>query len=313
MYRIGIDVGGTGIQSGIVTDEGKIIEKVSIKTRIDLPFDEQIRLLAESLKDLIGRAGLQEEDIASIGVGIPGIADANTGDIIKCTNMNWHYLPFRKELQKWINKPVLIDNDANVAALAESVAGVSAGSSSSVFITIGTGIGSGIILNGKIWSGAHGIGGELGHTIIRLDGDECSCGNHGCLERYCAANGLIRMAKENIVSHPDSLILKFVGNDPEKINAKSVIDAARDNDPYAVQVFDYYTSCVAQAIANVINFIDPEIIAIGGGVSKAGSFLLDPIRAKVKDYVLFNTLPMSRIELATLGAEAGIIGAAMLD
>lgn len=313
MYRIGIDVGGTGIQSGIVTDEGKIIEKVSIKTRIDLPFDEQIRLLAESLKDLIGRAGLQEEDIASIGVGIPGIADANTGDIIKCTNMNWHYLPFRKELQKWINKPVLIDNDANVAALAESVAGVSAGSSSSVFITIGTGIGSGIILNGKIWSGAHGIGGELGHTIIRLDGDECSCGNHGCLERYCAANGLIRMAKENIDSHPDSLILKFVGNDPEKINAKSVIDAARDNDPYAVQVFDYYTSCVAQAIANVINFIDPEIIAIGGGVSKAGSFLLDPIRAKVKDYVLFNTLPMSRIELATLGAEAGIIGAAMLD
>lgn len=313
MYRIGIDVGGTGIQSGIVTDEGKIIEKVSIKTRIDLPFDEQIRLLAESLKDLIGRAGLQEEDIASIGVGIPGIADANTGDIIKCTNMNWHYLPFRKELQKWINKPVLIDNDANVAALAESVAGVSAGSSSSVFITIGTGIGSGIILNGKIWSGAHGIGGELGHTIIRLDGDECSCGNHGCLERYCAANGLIRMAKENIASHPDSLILKFVGNDPEKINAKSVIDAARDNDPYAVQVFDYYTSCVAQAIANVINFIDPEIIAIGGGVSKAGSFLLDPIRAKVKDYVLFNTLPMSRIELATLGAEAGIIGAAMLD
>lgn len=313
MYRIGIDVGGTGIQSGIVTDEGKIIEKVSIKTRIDLPFDEQIRLLAESLKDLIGRAGLQEEDIASIGVGIPGIADVNTGDIIKCTNMNWHYLPFRKELQKWINKPVLIDNDANVAALAESVAGVSAGSSSSVFITIGTGIGSGIILNGKIWSGAHGIGGELGHTIIRLDGDECSCGNHGCLERYCAANGLIRMAKENIASHPDSLILKFVGNDPKKINAKSVIDAARDNDPYAVQVFDYYTSCVAQAIANVINFIDPEIIAIGGGVSKAGSFLLDPIRAKVKDYVLFNTLPMSRIELATLGAEAGIIGAAMLD
>lgn len=313
MYRIGIDVGGTGIQSGIVTEDGKIIEKVSIRTQIDLPFEKQIRLLAESLKDLISRAGLQEDDIASIGVGIPGIADAKTGDIIKCTNMNWHNLPFRKELQKWINKPVLIDNDANVAALAESVAGVSAGSSSSVFITIGTGIGSGIILNGKIWSGAHGIGGEFGHTIIRLDGDECTCGNHGCLERYCAANALIRMAKENINAHPDSLILKYVGNDAGKINAKAVIDAARENDAYAVEVYDYYTSCLAQAIANLINFLDPEIIAIGGGVSKAGSFLLDPIREKVSHYVLFDTLPMPKIELAKLGPEAGIIGAAMLD
>lgn len=312
MYRIGIDVGGTGIQSGIVTDEGKIISKTSIKTQIDLPFEEQIRLLAESVKELIRSNGLTEDDIVSVGVGIPGIADEKTGDIIKCTNMNWHYLPFRKEFQKWINKPVLIDNDANVAALAESVAGISAGSSSSVFITIGTGIGSGIILNGRIWSGAHGIGGELGHTIIRLDGDECTCGNHGCLERYCSANALIRMAKENITAHPESLILKAVQNDPEKINAKAVIDAARENDPYASEVFDYYISCVSQAIANVINFIDPEIIAIGGGVSKAGAFLLDAIRDKVPDYVLFNTLTLPRIELATLGPEAGIIGAAML-
>lgn len=312
MFRIGIDIGGTGIQSGIVTDDGRIIEKISIKTRIDLPFEDQIRLLAESLKQLIANAGLSEEDISSVGVGIPGIADATTGDIIKCTNMNWHYLPFRTEFQKWINKPVLIDNDANVAALAESVAGISAGSSSSVFVTIGTGIGSGIILNGKIWSGAHGIGGELGHTIIRLDGDECSCGNHGCLERYCSANALIRMAKEHIGEHPDSVIMKYSQNDPEKINAKIIIDAARENDPYASLVYEYYVSCVAQALANIVNFIDPEIIVIGGGVSKAGSFLLDAIREKVPDYVLFNTLPLPEIKLATLGPEAGIIGAAML-
>lgn len=312
MFRIGIDIGGTGIQSGIVTDDGRIIEKISIKTRIDLPFEDQIRLLAESLKQLIANAGLSEEDISSVGVGIPGIADAKTGDIIKCTNMNWHYLPFRTEFQKWINKPVLIDNDANVAALAESVAGISAGSSSSVFVTIGTGIGSGIILNGKIWSGAHGIGGELGHTIIRLDGDECSCGNHGCLERYCSANALIRMAKEHIGEHPDSVIMKYSQNDPEKINAKIIIDAARENDPYASLVYEYYVSCVAQALANIVNFIDPEIIVIGGGVSKAGSFLLDAIREKVPDYVLFNTLPLPEIKLATLGPEAGIIGAAML-
>lgn len=312
MYRIGIDVGGTGIQSGLVDEKGNILQKVSIPTRLDLSFEDQIAALAESLRNLISVSGVTEDDIHSIGIGIPGIADQTTGIVIKCTNMNWHFLPLRAELQKWINKPVYIDNDANVAALAESVAGVSAGTDSSVFITIGTGIGSGIIINGKIWSGAHGVGGELGHTIIRLDGDECTCGNHGCLERYCSANAIIRMAREKVASVPDTLIMKKAEGDPAKINAKIIFDSARENDPLAVEVFNYYIACVSQAIANVINFFDPEIIVLGGGVSKAGDFLLDAIHREFPQYVLFNSLPLPKVVLATLGADAGIIGAAML-
>ena len=313
MYRIGIDVGGTGIQSGLVDEKGNILQKVSIPTRLDLSFEDQIAALAESLRNLISISGVTEDDILSVGIGIPGIADQTTGIVIKCTNMNWHFLPLRTELQKWINKPVYIDNDANVAALAESVTGVSAGTDSSVFITIGTGIGSGIIINGKIWSGAHGVGGELGHTIIRLDGDECTCGNHGCLERYCSANAIIRMAREKVASVPDTLIMKKAEGDPAKINAKIIFDSARENDPLAVDVFNYYIACVSQAIANVINFFDPEIIVLGGGVSKAGDFLLDAIRREFPQYVLFNSLPLPKVVLATLGADAGIIGAAMLS
>ena len=312
MVRIGVDVGGTGIQMGVVNDAGKIISRDGIPTRIDLPIEEQISQIASCIIRTAAAAGYQPEDIDSVGFGIPGIAN-RTGTIIKCINMNWHYIPFAELFKKHLSCPIFIDNDANVAALAESVAGVSRGTSSSVFLTLGTGIGSGIILNGRIWSGAHGIGGEFGHTIFSLDGNLCTCGNHGCLERYCSANALIRMAREAVPTHPDSLILSSANGDPDKITARTVIDAAREQDPLAVELFDRYTSYLAQAIANVVNFLDPEIIALGGGVSKAGSFLLDPIRAKYKDHVLFRDQPMAPIELAVLGADAGIIGAAMLS
>ena len=312
IYNIGIDVGGTGIQMGIVNEQGTILTRGSITTRLDIPFAEQVKQMAECALDMIRRSEIPVEDIHSVGVGVPGIADQKTGRIIRCTNMNWLDLPFRDEFQKHLKKPVLIDNDANVAALAENVAGVSAGCSSSVFMTLGTGIGSGIVLNGRVWSGAHGIGGELGHTILELDGVPCSCGNHGCLERYCSATAIIRMAREQVLVHPESLILTMAG-DAENINAKTVFDAAKEGDPTAEKIFRKYVRYLSMAIANVTNFLDPEMIVLGGGVSKAGNYLLDAVRAETKEYVLFNMQPMPQIEIARLGAEAGIIGAAMLD
>ena len=207
---------------------------------------------------------------------------------------------------------VLVDNDANVAALAESVAGVSAGTSSSVFITIGTGIGSGIIINGRIWKGCHGIGGELGHVIFDLDGVPCSCGNHGCLERYCSATAIIRMAREAAKLHPDSMLMKLAGNNPSEVTAKTVFDAARQEDPVAVEVYHRFIGYLAQAVASVVNLIDPEVIVLGGGVSKAGSFLLKPLVREFPRYVLFDDQPLPEIKLAVLGSEAGIIGASML-
>lgn len=313
MVRIGIDVGGTGIQIGAVNAENRIIQEQSIPTRTDLSFEDQVGQIASCVLSTVEAAGLSSEDIESVGVGIPGIASAKTGEIIKCTNMNWFHVPFREVFRRVLDKPVFIDNDANVAALAECVAGISAGTSSSVFITIGTGIGSGIILNGKIWSGAHHIGGELGHVTFDLDGVQCSCGNRGCLERYCSATALIRMAREAVSLHPDSLILQSVNNIPSAIEAKTVFDAAKAEDPVALEVYHRYIDCLAQAVASVVNLLDPEIIVLGGGVSKAGSFLLDPLVRKYPQYVLFNDQPLPPVKIATLGSEAGIIGAAMLS
>ncbi len=313
MVRIGVDVGGTGIQIGLVSNDYHIIHESSIPTRTDLTFDEQVRQIADCIVSTVRSAGFTENDIESVGIGIPGIASAKTGEVIKCTNMGWFHVPFRQVFNQYLNKPVHIDNDANVAALAESVAGVSAGTSSSVFITIGTGIGSGIIINGRIWSGAHHIGGELGHVIFSLGGVPCTCGNHGCLERYCSATALIRMAREAVEDHPDSLILRSADMDPSRIEAKTVIDAARAKDPLAVKVYDFYIDCLAQAIGSVINLLDPEVIVLGGGVSKAGSFLLDPITDKYPKYVVFNDQTLPPVKLAVLGSEAGIIGAAMLS
>ena len=313
MVRVGIDVGGTGIQVGVLDEQRNILAEGSIPTCTAIPFSEQVALITECVLGTVTGAGLNADQIESVGAGIPGIANTATGEIIKCPNMGWNHVPFRAEFRKHLDVPIFIDNDANVAALAESVAGVSSGTSSSVFITIGTGIGSGIIINGKIWNGFHGIGGELGHMIFDLNGVPCTCGNHGCLERYCSATALIRMGREAVALHPDSLILKSVGNDITKIEARTVIDAARENDPVAVEVYGRWIDQLAQAVAGVVNLIDPEVIVLGGGVSKAGDFLLDPLRREFRKYVLYNDQPLPDLRIAILGSRAGIIGASMLS
>ena len=313
MYRIGIDVGGTGIKVGVIDEKLKILAEKSIHTCTTIPFPEQVGRIAECVLATAEAAGLRRDQIVSVGVGIPGVSNLATGEVVKCTNMGWYHVPFRDEFRKHLDVPVFIDNDANVAALAESVAGISAGTSSSVFITIGTGIGSGIIINGKIWNGFHGIGGEMGHVIFDLDGVPCTCGNHGCLERYCSATALIRMAREAIADNTDTLMMQMVSNDITKIEARTVIDAARKEDPLANEVYARYINYLAQAVGSIVNLIDPEIIVIGGGVSKAGDFLLDPLCRAFPDYVLYNDQPMPQIKLAVLGSEAGIIGAAMLS
>ena len=313
MIRVGIDIGGTGIKVGLVDENLQLVGEGAIPTRTDISFEEQVEAIARCVIDTAAAAGYRrKEDIASVGVGIPGIANTD-GEVIKCTNMGWFHMPFRTVFRKYLDVPVFLDTDANVAALAESVAGVSAGTSSSVFITIGTGIGSGIIINGKIWNGFHGIGGELGHVILDLNGVPCTCGNRGCLERYCSATALIRMGREAVEGNPDSLILTSVGGDPAKIEARTVIDAARVGDPVAVRVYDEYISYLAQAVASVVNLLDPEVVVVGGGVSKAGDFLMDPLRREYPKYVIFNDQPMPEIKLAVLGSRAGVIGAAMLS
>lgn len=313
MIYIGIDIGGTGIQTGVVDEDGKLLAKDGIVTRTDLPFEEQVKQMTDCALETLKKSGYTLDDLASVGVGVPGVVDPRTGVIPFCTNLGWVNVPLRDTIRKYIDKPIFIDNDATVAGLAESVVGVSAGTHSSVFLTLGTGVGAGIVLGGRVWSGFHGVGSEVGHMIMELDGEPCTCGSNGCLERYTSATAIIRMGREAVAKHPESLIMTLCQGDPAKINAKLVFDAAREGDEQGKKVFRRYVRYLAQAIANVINFLDPEVIVLGGGVSKAGDFLLDAVRAEVPHYLLYKTMPYSRIELARLGPDAGIIGAAMLS
>jgi len=312
MYYIGVDLGGTGIKAGVVNEKGEILSKGSTPTMAERPYQAVIADIATLCKTVAADANIAIEEIEAIGVGVPGICDPKTGIIPKCTNLGWFDVPFVSELQSHIAKPVIVDNDATVAGFAEYIAGVSAGTHSSVFVTLGTGVGGGIIINGRPYSGAHGVGSEIGHMNIAMGGELCTCGNRGCFERYASATSIIRDARRAVAENPESAIMEKCGGDVEKINAKIVIDAAKEGDAVAKQVFDGYVNGLAHGLVNLINVIDPEVIVLGGGVSMAGEFLLNAVREAMKPLIFFKSMPYADVKLATLGADAGIIGAAML-
>ena len=237
MVYIGIDLGGTGIKIGVVDESGAILSQGETPTLAGRPYEDIIADMGRCMLDVMARGGFEEKDIASIGVGIPGVADEKTGHVIFCTNLGWSDVPLRTELQKYLNKPVYIDNDATVAGFAESICGVSAGCHSSVFMTLGTGVGGGIVIGGRPWSGFHGVGSEIGHIPMDIGGEPCSCGNYGCLERYCSATAVIRMGKQMVLQHPDSLMYDLCGGDVSKLTAKMVFDAAKELDDVAMKVF----------------------------------------------------------------------------
>ena len=266
MLYIGVDLGGTGIKAGVVNERGEILSKGSTPTMKERPYQAIIRDIAALCEDVAKQANVAMADIAAIGVGVPGICDPKTGIIPFCTNLGWHEVPFVAEMGKYLPNRVVVDNDATVAGYAESIAGVSKGTKSSVFITLGTGVGGGIVINGKPYSGVHGIGSEIGHMIIKMDGEPCTCGNKGCFERYASATAIIREAKRAVEKHPESAILARCGGDAEKINAKIVIDCAKAGDETAKQVFDEYVKGLAHGIVSLFNVLDPEVIVLGGGV-----------------------------------------------
>ncbi len=311
MYYIGIDLGGTNIAAGVVDETGRICASAETPTLAKRPYNEIIRDMAAVSRKAMEKAGIAEKQIESIGIGIPGVADAD-GNVIFCTNLGWHDIPLRKELQQYINKPVYIDNDATVAGWAEYQAGVSRGTNSSVFLTLGTGVGAGIVINGRIWSGRHGVASELGHITIVKDGVQCTCGKKGCLERYCSATAIIRMAKEASEKQPENAMMASCGGDAEKITAKVVFDAAKAGDAVAAEVYHEYIQYLTIAVNNVVSFLDPDIIVLGGGVSKAGDFLLNALKENMPNYLMYPTLPMPELALASLGNDAGIVGAALL-
>jgi len=311
MNAIGIDLGGTFIKAGVVDETGKILVKGSRPTGVERGHEATIRDMALLSLELVESSGLTLNDIVAVGIGIPGVIN-NEGVVPLLTNLFWHDVPLIERMRSYIDKPIHVANDATVAGFAESIAGVSAGTRSSVFVTLGTGLGGGVVLDGKPFIGSHGVGTEIGHMMLVLGGVPCTCGNRGCWERYASATALIRMGRERMAAEPEGMISREAKGDAENVTAKLVVDCAKAGDPGAKAVFDDYVYYLAAGLANMVNAYDPEVIALGGGVSAAGSFLLDAVRKKLPELIFYKTMPYARVEIATLGNDAGLIGAAML-
>ena len=311
MFAIGIDLGGTFIKAGVVDDAGNILIKGARPTGVERGHEATIRDMAGLSLELVEKCGLTLQDIDSVGIGIPGVID-DRGVVPLLTNLFWHDVKLIERMRAYIDKPVFVANDATVAGFAESIAGVSKGTRSSVFVTLGTGLGGGVVMDGKPFVGSHGVGSEIGHILLVLGGVMCTCGNRGCWERYASATALIRMGRERMSAEPEGMIAREARGDAENVTGKLVVDCAKAGDPGAVAVFGEYVYYLAAGLATLVNVYDPEVIALGGGVSAAGSFLLDAVRKKLPELIFYKTMPYARVELATLGNDAGLIGAALL-
>ena len=312
MYRIGIDLGGTNIAAGLVNEEKRIVDSLSVKTNAPRPVAVVIEDMAELVDALIQRNELSRSEIASVGVGVPCTVNEENGHLEDANNLGWDDEPFLNLLGERLQLPVFFGNDANTAAWAEYCCGDYA-EDSFLMLTIGTGIGGGIILGGKLWAGVNGAAGEFGHLSIKYDGIPCTCGRRGCFEAYGSANALIEQARGQMESHRDSVLWQLCSGDSSRLEAKTVFDGAAAGDTLSEKVLDQYTDYLAEGIASVINLFQPAYLCIGGGVSRAGDALLIPVREKVKKLRYSQSAKKNtNIILAKLNNDAGIIGAALL-
>lgn len=310
-YYVGIDLGGTNISVGVVDDEYNIISTAKTKTNCPRPAKEIADDMAKVSLEAIKKAGITVDDIEWIGVGSPGIANSKTGVIEYSNNLGFVDAPIAEYIKEKINKPVYIENDANAAAYGEFLAGAAKGTDNAIIITLGTGVGGGIIINGKIYSGFNFAGAELGHTVIEVDGPQCNCGRKGCFEVFSSATGLIRMTKEAMENDKSSKMWQM--QEDGRVTARLAFDAMKAGDATAKEVTDKYIKYLSAGLINVINTFQPEILCLGGGVSNEGDALLVPVRELVaKEVYTRNSPKNTKIVIAELGNSAGIIGAAFI-
>ena len=317
MYRIGVDLGGTNIAVGIVNETFEIIAKGSTPTLTGRPGKEIASDIAALCKKLIAEAGITETDVLSLGLASPGVSDDNTGCIIYANNLKFRNFPMLPLLKKELNIPQMhIANDANAAALGEAMAGAAKGSQSSIMITLGTGVGGGIISDGKIFDGFNHAAGELGHIVIAVDGVPCSCGRRGCWEAYSSATALIRMTKEKLdeckregrETKMETIVAEY-----GKVSGRTAFDGMRAGDEAATEVVNTYIKYLAAGIANIINAFEPEILSIGGGISNEGDYLLNLLIPALRGNIYAQgRIPETTIRIAQLRGDAGIVGAAAL-
>lgn len=310
--NIGIDIGGTNIGAGLLDDSLKFIYKTEIPTRVEKGYEYAEKQIIHMIDDMIYIAEKENKIIESIGIGIPGIADKDGDNIVFCPNLHWRNIPMGITLRDRFNIEINIENDGTLAGIAENVLGVSNGYDNSIFITLGTGVGAGIIINGKMYKGAHGVGSELGHMIVGDNFYNCNCGKNGCLETFASSTAIEKyVIKEINKNEYDTELLKKVDR-AEDIDTKLVFECAINGDRLSNLAVDRMVKYLTIGITNIINILDPAIIVLGGGISYSGDFLLKKINKLLPDYILFNDMEYADIKIAELGNDAGIIGAAML-
>lgn len=311
MY-IGIDLGGTKTKLGLVNEMGSIVCSSSITTNPTHDFEIVMKDMTIEIERLLKQENLLLQDIKSIGIGVPGLVDYEKGTIIYCTNLSWYNKPAAEYLNKHFHIPVFIENDATVAAYAESLFGSTKTARDSVFLTIGTGIGGGIIIDNQIIRGAHGAGSEIGHIVIGENFYDCNCGRNGCLETFASATAMIKFAEHRLKESAGASALQEIRNKNGQLEAKDIFDQAALGDPIAVETVQRTAKYLAIGICNIYNILDPEIIAIGGGVSKAGDSFFDLVRSLTAKMRLVEHINYAAIVRAELGNDAGLIGAAFL-
>ena len=313
----GIDVGGTSIKAGLVDDDGHIVAYKSIP--VEIRHDDFPRYLAKTMADavreLLDGCHLSFSDIPYVGAGFPGPVDNKKGLFLFAPNMPIKEAPIRAYFQEYCPLPLRMGNDANCAALGEFRAGTGKDYNSLVLLTLGTGVGTGIILDGKMWTGCNQAGAEGGHISLNIGGLVCGCGRRGCLETYASASGLIRLTIDKMLTYKDSLLWKAAENSLDKVTGKTVFQAVRLGDERAREVLDEYLYYLGEGLLNIINLLQPDVIVLGGGISNADDDLfLEPVRKKITNRDLAKySLPKTKVLKATLGNDAGLIGAAFLD
>ena len=311
MYNIGVDIGGTNLAIGLVNESLEIVQRASVPFPKAGGGPETARQIWEKTNELLDKAGGTLTDLESVGVVVPGSIDATGSIVINAYNLDFHDEPLKERIAACFRDiPVFLANDANGAALAELYRGAFVGCNTAALLTLGTGVGGGLIIGGRMFNGGMNNGVEIGHALLVSGGKHCTCGNNGCIEAYCSATALKQEGIKAMQDNPDSMLYKRTGGKAERMNAKVVIDCAKEGDESAVKVFDEYVDYLGSAVASLINILDCECVAIGGGVSAAGEFLFASLRQNVHKKSFFEN--HGRVVPAVMGNDAGIIGAAML-
>lgn len=306
-YCFGVDIGGTTVKIGLFKTDGELVDKWEIKTRTENKGEAILPDIAESLKKKMEEKGIEASQMSGIGIGVPAPVDDN-GVVQNTANLGWGYKEVNREMEELTGLKVAAGNDANVAALGEMWLGAGKGQKNMIMVTLGTGVGGGVIVNGHPLVGAHGAGGEIGHLCVNYEEVEhCGCGKTGCLEQYASATGIARLAKKRLAADDAASSLR----DKKEISAKTVFDALKDGDKVAEEIVEEFGVYLGHAMANLAAVVDPSVIVIGGGVSKAGEILLDYVEKNFQEKAFFAN-KNTEFVLATLGNDAGICGAAKL-